>query len=129
MRNESQRFISTTMEKTAVDLFLRQIGIMPESKYFDSEALRQVISSYIAARFKVTHCCVLWYKTMEDPDNPIVMYLKKNNIDTKYERFSIIITPTILRFSQKQSADVRKVFEDPHPVHPRFNTSAPAILY
>ncbi len=128
MQNESQRFISTTMEKTAVDLFLRQIGIMPESKYFDSEALRQVISSYIAARFKVTHCCVLRYKTMEDPDNPIVMYLRKNKIHTKYEKFSVIITPTTIRFSQRQSADVRKVFEDPNPIKPKFFTSDSKVL-
>lgn len=128
MRNETQRFISTTMEKTAVDLFLRQIGIMPESKYFDSEALRQVISSYIAARFKVTHCCVLWYKAMEDPDNPIVIYLRKNKIYTKYEKFSIIITSTNIRFSKRQSADVRKIFEDPNPVKPKFFTSDSKVL-
>lgn len=121
MKNNAQKFISNTMAKKAIDLFLRQIGIMPESVYFKSDELRKVIYDYINSEFYQIHCCVLWYKTMQDPDNPIVMYLRKNKIDTKYEKFSLILNEGIIRLSSKESADMRVIFKDPQPIKPNFS--------
>lgn len=120
MKNSAQKFISRTMEKKAVDLFLRQIGIMPDSEYFKSEELRQVISSYIASRFESIHCCVLNFKMMDKPQNPIVMYLKKNRIDVQYKKFSIVISSSLVRCSENASINLQEVYKELDPITPKY---------